>query len=1475
VSHAFSDAPHQPQLCLYAADAAHLRAGAVALCRETGLAPADLFGVLSADPVRALREAVQRRPGRDLLLVEAGLRLPAGSFERLQSALRSADWADLCLPLDPAVASLDPRLPGEHWDAVALDAACWLLADAERPEIRPAAARLQLWRAGSAAAFVQGELPEPRAVLQPRLCLPPAGPVRSVGDAPLPVAALRARLAGRAGGAVMPMAGLDGRPVVLHLLHGWGGGAARFVRDLAAADPERCHLALVAESDPERRLHGIALALHADLDQAPIRRWLLAEPIASTVAANADYRALLDAVLRDWNVAALMIDSLIGHSLDALRTGLPTAVVCHDYYPAWPVLHADFGAPAFLADDDALRAALAVSGADPLFRSRDSTAWLALRQAWLEALEAADPVLVVPSQQVQHNLVRLLPALQARRWRRIPHGLAPFDAAPARAARGQRTTLRILVPGRLNGGKGEELIAALLPKLPQNVELVLLGAGRTGMRFFGHPRVHVLMDYRREELPQHLAEIDPDAALLASTVAETFSYTLSECWALRLPVIATDLGSFAERIEHGRTGLLVAPQAEAVAALLGELAVDPSPLRSLDLDTAADSVGSLDAMAAAYGEVLPLAQPSDQPLSPALAPLRRLQASEIDVLALRQACAGLRREAKAQQAELARRADWARDLDQQLRERSAWAESLRGDLGQALAALETLQAEFEARSAWALALESQLGKAQERIGELQGQLADAVELAHARGEQIAELQRYVDALIVQRDAFEAERNMIVNSLSWKLTKPLRFARRFASGLLSRLRYRLGRIAALRHRVSRSLKLRGVNGTVARIRQEFDAPPQPVSELQLPDAAAFSPFAIPCSEAPRVSIVVPVYNHIEATLTCLRSIQADAGERTPFEVIAVDDGSSDATAEQLPQVEGLRYLRNAQNLGFIGACNAGAAAARGDILVFLNNDTAVQPGWLDALVDTFACHPQAGLVGAKLVYPDGRLQEAGGIVFADGSGWNYGRFEDPADPRFNYLREVDYCSGAAIAIPRALFERFGGFDSHYSPAYYEDTDLAMKVRQAGYSVLYQPASVVVHYEGVTSGTDTGSGVKAYQVVNQQKFLARWGEVLAGHAAPGTDIAIAREHRAARRVLVIDATTPQPDQDSGSVRLVNILRLLKARGDAVTFFADNRAFVPGYTEALQQLGVEVLWHPHLSDPVRWFADNGARFDAIFVSRHYVASIYLPLARLHAPRARFVFDTVDLHYLREQRAAQLSGREDLARAAAETRDKELRLIRDADVSVVVSPVEQELLAREAPGAQVEVLSNVHEVFGCRREFADRRDLMFIGGFQHPPNIDAAEWFVREVWPLVRAELGDVRFHLIGSKAPDAVRALGEVEGVVFHGFVEDIEPYLDGCRLAVAPLRYGAGVKGKVNMSMSYGQPVVGTTVATEGMYVRPGQDVLVADDAQDFAEAVVRVYEDEALWRRLSANGLANVERHFSFEAARLAMQRVIG
>jgi GT2 family glycosyltransferase len=257
--------------------------------------------------------------------------------------------------------------------------------------------------------------------------------------------------------------------------------------------------------------------------------------------------------------------------------------------------------------------------------------------------------------------------------------------------------------------------------------------------------------------------------------------------------------------------------------------------------------------------------------------------------------------------------------------------------------------------------------------------------------------------------------------------------------------------------------------------------------------------------PRTSIVIPSFNGIGFTEVCLATVEETLPAGLDCEIIVVDDGSTDDTSQRLRTLAGrcrrLKVLRNETNSGFIVACNRGASAATGEVLVFLNNDTVPLPGWLVPLLRLLRDRKDAGAVGGKLMYPDGRLQEAGDVIFRDGSGANFGRGDYNADdPLYSYAREVDYCSGALLATPRVLFRELGGFDDRFSPGYYEETDYCFRVRQKGHRVYYQPDSVVIHVEGGINGTDVADGKKRYQVINREKFIDKWADALRTQPEP---------------------------------------------------------------------------------------------------------------------------------------------------------------------------------------------------------------------------------------------------------------------------------------------------------------------------------------------------------------------------------------
>ncbi|MCL2309986.1 MAG: glycosyltransferase [Proteobacteria bacterium] len=671
-----------------------------------------------------------------------------------------------------------------------------------------------------------------------------------------------------------------------------------------------------------------------------------------------------------------------------------------------------------------------------------------------------------------------------------------------------------------------------------------------------------------------------------------------------------------------------------------------------------------------------------------------------------------------------------------------------------------------------------------------------------------------------------------------------------------------RTAGLRAVVTRSYEKLFVRRRIARV---------PPFELKTQETRV-TPLIVAASTTPRVSILIPAYGEPLATFSCIKSVHEHT-HGIAYEVLVLDDASPESLQEQLAGVEGVRFIRQPKNLGFLKNCNAGAKEACGEILVFLNNDTLVTNDWLIALVDTLEQALDAGLVGAQLCYPDGQLQEAGGIVFRDGSAWNYGRNDDPNQPEFHYSRDVDYCSGACIALSRKLWEQLGGFDERFAPAYYEDTDLAFQVRAVGKRVLYQPQARVIHFEGQTSGTDETQGVKRYQVINQQAFFDKWRAVLARHPERYSDIRRAAEHGIHTRILVLDACMLTPDRDSGSLRMWHLLHLLAQPGRKVTFAAASLEYREPYVGRLQADGIEVLHLPYFNAVETILQSRGSEIDVVVLSRLEVAAQWLAAVRKWAPQAFVVYDTVDLHFLRTEREAEVQN-STTSRAQSEAqRKQELRLIRAADRAWVVSPVERELLAPLVPDAKVAVLSNIHEPKPVGRGFDERVGILFIGSFRHPPNVDAMLWYGREVLPHVRQLLPGVVTTIIGGDLPAPVKALA-ADDVIVTGYIEDIEPYFAETRVSMAPLRYGAGVKGKVNQAMSYGVPVVVTSMAAEGMHLTDGCDALIADDAHAFAEAIARVYQDEVLWNRLSSAGRANIEAHFSRAVAMQELEKTL-
>ena len=628
--------------------------------------------------------------------------------------------------------------------------------------------------------------------------------------------------------------------------------------------------------------------------------------------------------------------------------------------------------------------------------------------------------------------------------------------------------------------------------------------------------------------------------------------------------------------------------------------------------------------------------------------------------------------------------------------------------------------------------------------------------------------------------------------------------------------------------------------------------------------------MPCSDEPLVSIIIPVYNQFHYTWACLKSIREHSGT-IPYEVIIADDCSTDDTAHMEEYVSGARVIHNEKNLKFLLNCNHAAESARGQYILFLNNDTQVLDDWLEPLVRLMQADEKTGMAGAKLLYPDGRLQEAGGILWRDGSAWNYGNGQNPGDPEYSYVKEADYISGAAIMIRRELWEKLGGFDERFAPAYYEDTDLAFQVRAAGYKVMFQPQSKVVHFEGISNGTDTASGLKAYQIENQRKFFDKWKTVLeAEHEPNGVNVFKAKDRSLRKKhILVVDHYVPMFDKDAGSRGTYMYLKLFVRMGFKVTFIGDNFYPHEPYTTALNQEGIEVLYGNWYSMNWKtWLRENAGQFDYIYLQRPYIAIKYIDLVKANT-RAKIIYYAVDLHHIREMREYEITHDPKLLESAQKWKETEYKLFSDADVGHVVGSYEQEVMQRAFPGKPIRNIPlYIYDELaqGIEKDFSKRKDLLFVGGFGHTPNIDAVLWFGREIFPKIQAKYPDIVWHVVGSKVPDEINELNG-EHIIIHGFVpdEELDRLYRGCRMAVVPLRYGAGVKGKVLEACYYQIPLVTTPIGAEGLSTAEGA-MIIEEDADRMAEKICRLYEDREQLKQLSDNCMAFIRNHFMIEEA---------
>ncbi|MCI9592490.1 MAG: glycosyltransferase [Lachnospiraceae bacterium] len=610
---------------------------------------------------------------------------------------------------------------------------------------------------------------------------------------------------------------------------------------------------------------------------------------------------------------------------------------------------------------------------------------------------------------------------------------------------------------------------------------------------------------------------------------------------------------------------------------------------------------------------------------------------------------------------------------------------------------------------------------------------------------------------------------------------------------------------------------------------------------------YPPICFPDTSTPLVSIIIPVHNQFDYTYACLRSIAKNTGTIS-YEILIADDCSSDFTAEISKIIPNITVVKTDIQAYFLRNCNNAALKANGKYLLFLNNDTQVQQNWLTPLVELLEREPQIGLTGSCLVYPDGKLQEAGGIIWNDGSAWNYGNGKNPAMPEYRYVKEVDYISGASIMIRKSIWEQLGGFDERFAPAYCEDSDLAFSVRKLGYKVVYQPASIVVHFEGVSNGKDTSTGIKAYQLTNQTTFFNKWKPILAQeHLKNGTDSFLAGDRsQAKKRILILDHRVPCYDRDAGARTVSMYIKLFLKQGFKVVFFPDDFYPLQPYTQELEQLGVEVLYgNYYMTHWKDWLEENLKYFHYVYLNRPQVSIKYIDIIKKMFTGKVFYYGH-DLHYLREKREYEVTHNPELLESSERWLKIEKKLFEQADVIYAVGDYEYSILKekfrnkviRNVPAYIYPQISGEIEI-----DLDTRKDLLFVGGFGHPPNIDAVLWFGKEIFPQILEKYPDITWRIVGANPPQEIQAMAS-KNIKLLGFVSDdeLKNLYHTSRLVVIPLRYGAGVKGKVVESLYHCCPLITTPVGAEGIPLGD-KNLWVVENDNDMACKIITLYEDK--------------------------------
>ena len=631
--------------------------------------------------------------------------------------------------------------------------------------------------------------------------------------------------------------------------------------------------------------------------------------------------------------------------------------------------------------------------------------------------------------------------------------------------------------------------------------------------------------------------------------------------------------------------------------------------------------------------------------------------------------------------------------------------------------------------------------------------------------------------------------------------------------------------------------------------------------------------LPKSENPTISILLVLFNRAELTFACLKSIGAHCGVES--EIVIVDNASTDDTPQLLERLRGARIIRNPSNRHFLAAANQAAGQSRGQYLLLLNNDAQLLPGAVQSALQTLRSSPDIGAVGGRIILLDGSLQEAGSIVWNDGSCSGYGRGNGPFAPMYSFRRDVDYCSGAFLLTPRSVWDDLHGFDEKFAPAYYEETDYCFRLRERGLRVVYEPDATVLHYEFGSSSTSSATSL---QMRNRRIFLERHRPVLEQRLSPAAKHVIrARSTNATRRILIVDDRVPHVWLGSGFPRANALLKALHHRGYFITLYPIDVISEPWeqvYSDIPRE--VEIMIGMGRGSLELFLGSRSDYYSIVIVSRPHNMQLLGALKNAHRDwfkRVDLIYDAEALFIQREIGLRQLQGRP-MSRVEIRTAiGAEIGVASAADRVIAVSESERQTFLKHGI-RHVEVLGHNIAPAAGDASFESREGLLFVGAVHEAdsPNGDSLIWFLSEILPRIQERLGDISVTIAGVNRSERIRKMVRPP-VRITGHLPSLDKLYLQARVFIAPTRYAGGIPHKVHEAAAHGLPVV-TTPLLAAQLGWTHRELEVANDAQSFADACIKIYTDSQRWTQMRSAALDRVTIECSTEAFERAVSRIV-